>query len=205
MADSKTAQDELWDTSRMEEPTLLKYNVHTPLQGLPVEKVKRISAKTALPLTLMMFNLNGDMNVGMSVRTAVIYGCSDVYLVGKKRYDRRPEVGAKNYIKFHRYPTITPSFFVENKLVPIFVEQGGTALEEFSFKPYLPSKLLEGWKVCLVVGSESFGIPMEEFKGLHAPVVSISQYGVMRSLNVSVATGIVLYEYARQWRQSVVI
>jgi tRNA G18 (ribose-2'-O)-methylase SpoU len=87
-------------------------------------------------------------------------------------------------------------------LVPVFVEQGGTPLEEFSFRPYLPTKLVEGWKVCLVVGSESFGIPMEEFKQLKAPIVTISQYGVMRSLNVSVATGIVLYEYARQWRSS---
>lgn len=199
---SETMQDALWDDSRLSEPTLLKYNVHTPLQGLPVEKVKKISEKTALPLVLMLFNLNGDMNIGMSIRSAVIYGCSDVYVVGKKRYDRRPEVGAKNYIKFHRVQGITPSFFVENKLVPIFVEQGGTPLEEFSFKPYLPTKLVEGWKVCLIVGSESFGIPMDTFKELNAPIVSISQYGVMRSLNVSVATGIVLYEYARQWRKS---
>lgn len=196
---------EAWDTSRMAEPTLLKYNVHTPLQGLPVEKVKRISEMTALPLTLMMFNLNGDMNIGMSIRSAVIYGCSDVYIVGKKRYDRRPEVGAKNYISFHRLPTITPSFFLENKLVPIFVEQGGTPLEDFSFKPYLPNKLMEGWKVCLVVGSESYGLPMQDFKELGAPVVTISQYGVLRSLNVSVATGIVLYEFCRQWRKSVTL
>ena len=187
----------------MTEPTLLKYNVHTPLQGLSVEKVKQISARTALPLTLMLFNLNGDMNVGMSIRSAVIYGCSDVYVIGKKRYDRRPEVGAKNYIQFHRQSAITPSFFVDHKLVPIFVEQGGRALEEFSFRPYLPSKLVEGWKVCLVVGSESFGIPMETFKDLKAPIVSISQYGVLRSLNVSVATGIVLYEFSKQWRKSV--
>jgi tRNA G18 (ribose-2'-O)-methylase SpoU len=196
------SDSELWDTSRMEEPTLLKYNVHTPLQSLPVEKVKKVAQATALPLALMMFNLNGDMNIGMSIRSAVIYGCSDVYVVGKKRYDRRPEVGAKNYIKFHRHQSITPSFFVENRLVPIFVEQGGTPLEDFSFKPFLPQKLLEGWKVCLVVGSESFGIPMEEFKDLKAPILTISQYGVMRSLNVSVATGIVLYEFCKQWRQS---
>lgn len=194
---------EAWDESRMEEPTLLKYNVHTPLQGLPVETVKKISEKMALPLVLMMYNLNGDMNIGMSVRSAVIYGCSDVYLIGKKRYDRRPEVGAKNYIKFHRYPSITPPFFLEHKLVPIFVEQGGTPLEDFSFKPYLPDKLVEGWKICLIVGSESYGIPMETFKELKAPIVTISQYGVMRSLNVSVAAGIVLYEFSRQWRESV--
>lgn len=192
-----------WDESRLAEPTLLKYNVHTPFQSLPTEKVKLLSEKTALPFVLMMYNLHGDMNIGMSIRSAVIFGCSDVYIIGKKKYDRRPEVGAKNYIKFHRFATIQPSFFLENRLVPIFVEQGGTSLEDFSFKPYLPGNLLAGWKACLVLGSESFGIPMEIFKGLGAPILSISQYGVMRSLNVSVATGIVLYEYSKQWRKSV--
>ncbi len=80
---------ELWDDSRMSEPTLLKYNVHTPLQGLSVEALKKISATSALPVCLMLFNLNGDMNIGMSIRTAVIFGCSDVYIVGRRKYDRR--------------------------------------------------------------------------------------------------------------------
>lgn len=196
-------ESDAWDESRMGEPTLLKYNVHTPLQGMPVEKVKALSEGLSLPLTLMMYNLNGDMNVGMCVRTAVIYGCSDMYIVGKKRYDRRPEVGAKNYIRFHRFPSITSSFFHEHKLLPIFVEQGGTFLEDFSFKRYLPQTLEKGWKVCLVMGSESFGIPKEMLKELDAPILTISQYGVMRSLNVSVATGIVLYEFTKQWSASV--
>jgi tRNA G18 (ribose-2'-O)-methylase SpoU len=194
---------EAWDEGRLAEPTLLKYNVHTPLQGMPVEKVKKLSEGLALPLVLMMYNLNGDMNIGMSVRTAVIYGCSDIYIVGKKRYDRRPEVGAKNYIKFHRVPSITSSFFHEKKLIPIFVEQGGVPLEEFSFKPYFPKSLEKGWKVCLVMGSESYGIPSDMIQEIGAPVVTMSQYGVMRSLNVSVATGIVLYEFTKQWSHSV--
>ena len=192
-----------WDDSRMAEPTLLKYNVHTPLQNLPVEKLQRISQATALPVTLMLYNLNGDMNVGMSIRTAVILGCSDVYIIGRKKYDRRSEVGAKNYIHVHRYPTIEPTFFQENKLLPIFIEQGGSALEDFSFKPYLPAKLEDGWKVVFVMGSESLGLPSCLLKSLQAPILSISQYGIMRSLNVSIAASIVLYEYAKQWRASV--
>jgi len=196
-------ESDAWDESRMDQPTLLKYNVHTPFQGNSVSKVKELSKGLALPLALMMYNLNGDMNVGMSVRTAVIYGCSDIYIVGKKRYDRRPEVGAKNYIQFHRFPSIVSSFFHEHKLLPIFVEQGGTPLEEFSFKPYLPKNLESGWRVCLVMGSESYGLPADMIKEMGAPVITMSQYGVMRSLNVSVATGIVLYEFTKQWSASV--
>lgn len=199
------SDSQLWDESRLQEPSLLKYNVHTPLQALPVDRLKKIAEATALPLGLMLFNLNGDMNIGMSIRTAVILGCSDVYVVGRRKFDRRPEVGARNYIQIHRLATVAPSFFEENKLLPIFVEQGGQPLETFSFKFYLPGKLPEGWKVVLVVGSESHGLPQSLLQALNAPIISISQYGILRSLNVSIAASIVLYEYTRQWRASCAI
>jgi tRNA G18 (ribose-2'-O)-methylase SpoU len=191
----------LWDESRMTEPTLLKYNVHTPLQNLSPDKLKKISEASALPLGLMLFNLNGDMNIGMSIRTAVILGCSDVYVVGRRKYDRRSEVGAKNYITIHRFPTLEDDFFSKNKLIPILLEQGGLPLEEFSFAPFLPGKMEEGWKIVFLVGSESTGFSKSFLKKYsHAPRISISQYGVMRSFNVAIAASIVLYEYVKQWR-----
>lgn len=196
---------DLWDDSRLKESSLLKYNVHTPLQNLPVDKLKTISEKLSLPLGLMLFNLNGDMNVGMAIRTAVILGCSDVYVIGRRKYDRRPEVGAKNYIQIHRHQSIESNFFADNKLLPILVEQGGTPLEAFSFKSYLPKAIPAGWKVVFVVGSESHGLPKQLLQALHAPIVTISQYGILRSLNVAIAASILLYEYTRQWRESVAI
>ncbi len=193
----------LWDESRMAEPTLLKYNVHTPLQGLPMEKIKKVAEMSSLPLGLMLFNLNGDMNIGMSIRTAVILGCSDVYVVGRRKYDRRSEVGAKNYIHIHRFTHLEDDFFRTNKLVPILLEQGGVPLEEFSFKPFLPNKLEDGWKLVFLVGSEATGFSKTFLKThSYAPRISISQYGVMRSLNVAIAASIVLYEYVKQWRMN---
>lgn len=202
MDSSRDTDTTAWDDSRLEQPTLLKYNVHTPLQHLPSPHVKQLSHALALPVALMLHNLHGDINVGMSIRTATILGCSDVYIVGRRKYDRRSEVGAKHYIHIHRFPTITSSFFEENKLLPIFLEQGGQPLEDFSFKSYLPGHLQKGWRVVFVVGSESHGIPAALLKSVKAPIVSISQYGVLRSLNVSIAASIVLYEYTNQWRIS---
>jgi tRNA G18 (ribose-2'-O)-methylase SpoU len=72
------------------------------------------------------------------------------------------------------------------------LEQGGEALEEISFKPYFSKT------VCFVIGCESKGIPAEFLKD--HPVVSISQYGMIRSLNMSIAGGMVIYEYLKQWR-----
>lgn len=186
----------------MAEPSLLKYNVHTPLQGLSVDKIQKISESSALPLCLMLFNLNGDMNIGMSIRTAVILGCSDVYVVGRRKYDRRSEVGARNYIHIHRLTHLEDDFFQTNKLIPILLEQGGTPLEEFSFKPFLPNKMEDGWKIVFLVGSESTGFSKSFLKKhSYAPRISISQYGVMRSFNVAIAASIVLYEYVKQWRK----
>lgn len=186
----------------MEDPSngrmnAIKYNVHSCFQSKTPVELKKISSSLALPVHLMLFNLDGNMNIAMSIRTAAVLGCSDVWIVGKRRYDARPEVGASHYVNVHKIDSISLSFFQEHNLQPVLVEQGGTALEEMNFKPYLSKT------VCFIVGSESNGIPSEfldEMKG--TPIVSISQYGLIRSLNVSIAASIVLFEYLRQWRVS---
>ncbi len=194
----------LWDDSRLDKPVkIIKYNVHTPFQGLGVEKVKTLSQGLALPFAFMAYNLHGDVNIGMMIRTAVILGASDFYLVGRRQYDRRTDVGSRNYIRLHRLKEVDKAFFEEQKLLPIALEQGGQALEEFSFKKYLPEALPEGWKVCFIAGSESYGIPVSFLKDIGAPILTIAQYGVIRSLNVSIASGILMYEYMKQWRASV--
>jgi tRNA G18 (ribose-2'-O)-methylase SpoU len=197
---------ESWDESQVEKPSNLKYNVHGPFQNMTTERVHQIAVATALPVTLMLFNVNGDLNIGMSIRTAAILGCSDVYVVGRRKYDRRSEVGAKNYIAIHRLPMVDAAFFKENRLCPVLIEQGGTMLESFSFKSLLPGRLEPGYRVVFIVGSEADGLPVDFMKSLGpCPKISISQYGVMRSFNVSIAASIVLYEYSRQWRASVAV
>jgi tRNA G18 (ribose-2'-O)-methylase SpoU len=176
----------------------IKYNVHTPFQSESPERLKQISQKISLPVHLMLFNLDGNMNIAMSVRSAAVLGCSDVWIVGKRKYDARPEVGAKNYINVHKIDVIDPlTFFAENNLHPFLVEQGGVALEDMKFKPYF------GKPVCFIMGSESHGIPAEFLEKMKdVPRITISQYGLIRSLNVSIAASIVMYEFLRQLRVS---
>lgn len=199
----------LWDESKLSQPSkLLKYNVHDCYQNLSQEKVKNISTKYSLPCCLMLYNLTGDINIGMAIRTAAIFGCSDVYVVGKKHYDKRSEVGASNYINIHRYETFEPQLFEKLNLIPIIVEQGGIPMEEFSFFEHnllphlLPHTLPHNTKCVFIVGSEDCGFSSKFLKSMrNCKTITISQYGVMRSLNVGVAASIVLYEYMRQYRK----
>jgi tRNA G18 (ribose-2'-O)-methylase SpoU len=196
----KTDYDDIYELknkARMSRLDIILYNVHAPFQHESPEKLKQISQKIALPVHLMLFNLDGNMNIAMSIRSAAVLGCSDVWIVGRRRYDARPEVGAKNYINVHKVDTISPEFFEENNLQPILVEQGGESLEEMNFKPFMKKT------VCFIVGSESHGIPREFLDQMKdTPRVSISQYGMIRSLNVSIAASIVMYEFLKQWRCS---
>lgn len=182
--------------------TAIKYNVHSVLQDKPPEKLREIATALALPVHLMLLNLDGNMNIAMSIRTAAVLGCSDVWVVGQRRYDARPEVGSKNYINVHKVRTIGSdpvAFFEERGIQPILIEQGGTPIEEINFKPFQR----RGKPVCFVMGSESHGIPDEFAAALaKAPRITISQYGLVRSLNVSIAASIVMYEYLKQWRQA---
>jgi tRNA G18 (ribose-2'-O)-methylase SpoU len=197
-----TDLSQLWDDSTLSQPTKLVYNVHTPFQALAPEVTKEISRKFSLPVGLLLLNLDGNMNIGMSIRSAAVLGCSDVWVVGKRCYDRRSEVGAKNYINVHRLKEIEDpkSFFETIDWQPILVEQGGSPLEDYKF-PFTSSSSTK--PTVFIMGSESHGIPETWLKNLSdAPRLSISQYGMIRSFNVSAAASIILYEYTKQWRKA---
>jgi tRNA G18 (ribose-2'-O)-methylase SpoU len=196
---SRKMSNPLWDSTTLDQPSKLLYNVHTPFQALPTERCSKIAQALALPVGLLLLNLDGNMNIGMSIRTAAVLGCSDVWVVGKRAYDRRSEVGARNYIRLHRLSEIPDprAFFEEQGIQPILVEQGGQALEDYTFDTKCDKRIV------FIMGSESHGIPEDWLRALHdVPRLSISQYGLVRSLNVSTAASIILYEFTRQWRKA---
>ena len=175
---------------------MIKYNVHDVFQQMDNDKVKNISLKMSLPAALILFNVDGGINISMSIRSAALFGFSDVYIVGKRKRDKRGDVGSCNYIRVHQIDTIDASYFKDNHLMPIIIEQNGQPLEEMDFRPYFPNTTV---KVAFIVGAEQEGVP--DYIKKDIPIITISQYGVIRSFNVAMASSIVMYEYTRQWRK----
>lgn len=193
----------LWDESRVreqgpaEDMVPRRYNIHAMFQSMPMPIVKKFANCAAVDASLMLFNLTGNLNVGMCIRTAAIAGFKTVYVVGKKRYDARSAVGAQNYICIERHATLGTNiceWFTTRGLMPILVEQGGTSLPDVRFRNMCGNN-----HVVFIVGSESDGIPLDVLAALnHVPRITIPQPGLIRSLNVSTAAGIILTEYTRQ-------
>jgi tRNA G18 (ribose-2'-O)-methylase SpoU len=154
------------------------------------------------------FNLDGDKNTGTIIRSASSLGCSEVYIFGNHKYDRRSAVGTQHHSTVHCVMKDTSEsndeaftrVMKDNNYVPIFLEQGGEDLMSFNWKKSLiqAEASMDSPKICIVVGNESYGIPrsiLAKHKQIPgSAIVSIPMLGLVRSLNVSVAAGMAMYD-----------
>jgi tRNA G18 (ribose-2'-O)-methylase SpoU len=174
----------------------LKYNVHNFAQTFNKEKSKDLSKKLSINAEVAILNTKFSMNAAMIARTIAVMGFQRLHIIGPKACDMRSSVGSQHYIELAKPGDVSPEYFTTLGLYPILVEQGGYPLEDFNFK----TLIREGKHICFIMGSESTGLPPEYLKQKF-PRITISQYGLVRSLNVQTAASIVMYEFTKQWRQ----
>jgi tRNA G18 (ribose-2'-O)-methylase SpoU len=180
-------------------------NVHDKFKGLTIEELKLISEEDRLPWHTICLNITGDLNIGTMVRTSHCLGATSVIVFGRQKIDNRSLVGAANYIKFEKIlacnekleldPTILKDTLIERNLTPIFVEGGGTPLNQIDWHSSFININRMGNEICLIMGNETDGIPNNILKLVddfpNSGIVSIPQKGVIRSFNVAVAHAIV--------------
>jgi tRNA G18 (ribose-2'-O)-methylase SpoU len=180
-------------------PVTSDLNIRDGLQGSTAEAIRAAQAAATLPFAIAAINLNGDLNIGVMMRTAVAFGAAHMFLFGQRRFDRRSTVGAHNDVDLvqitcapegHAVPRpLFDAALAAHGYVPVFVEQGGADLRTFDFRsPPGPP--------CLVFGNEGYGLP-DSFIG-DDQRISIVQRGVSRSLNVSAAAAIACFACASQ-------
>lgn len=175
------------------------YNICDEYKKMKLEEVKELQENNSLPFAVAAVNINGDLNLGSMIRTSVIFGAEKFFIIGKKRYDKRSTVGAHNYINIQfieedvdEYPHLAFNDIVKD-YEPHIIEQGGQNINNFSFS--INNKI----PPCVIFGSESNGFSetvINVAKDFNFKILSIPQYGVLRSLNVSSAASIVINKVA---------
>lgn len=188
-----------------------EWNIHDHLKGLDIETLKNIQKCNSKNIDLMILNVEGDLNVGVMIRTASLLGFNNIHIIGRPRYDRRSTVGAHVYLNINTEYCINNTsvdidydkvfnYIITKNLFPIICEQGGLELNSNNRKyisENILSKITEGKTPCVIVGNESTGIPktfIEKFKKNEVLFISIPQKGIIRSFNVSSAFAIVGWE-----------
>lgn len=147
---------------------------------------------------MVLDNIRSRENVGSIFRTADSAGVSKIYLCGITPIPPHSKIaktslGAENYVVWEYYKQTwkcliqikNQSISRQTKIKIIGLEQVKDAKDIFKFKP--------DFSMALVVGNEVKGISPKILKYCDSKIF-IPMYGKKESLNVSVATGIALYE-----------
>lgn len=192
---------DLWASESEEDMLRNNFNVHDDLKNLSLEQLQQFNMSKRLPFAVCAWNVDGNLNIGMMIRSACALGAERFIVIGKKQYDKRSCVGSNHYIPIDIVSTsIDEAKFdasdfnntmAKFNYIPIFFETTGKHIST------MPTLKRFSKKICLVFGSESNGIPKEIINPAYT--FSIPQLGVIRSLNVSAAASIAMWELVRDW------
>lgn len=141
--------------------------------------------------SVVVWNELRDFNVGTVVRNCNAFLAKRVYLLGRKRFDRRGSVGT--YLYEHLVHVERADELPELPIVGVDNVEGALPLEDFAWP---------AGEFLMAFGHEQSGLP-PELRERAAQLVYITQYGSVRSLNVGTASGIAMYDYCRKLARGV--
>lgn len=159
-------------------------------------------------ICLIALDIRSSENVGSFFRTADACGVDQIYLIGitptpLDKFNRpdskiaKTALGAEKSIPSNYYKTITPLLkkLKKDGFTILALEQSPNSIDYRKVTSLLGSRTS---KLALIVGNEVNGIPKIVLSKVDH-IVEIPMRGTKESLNVSVATGIALYEITRLW------
>lgn len=160
-----------------------------------LEKITRVIKARQHSLTVVMENIHDPHNVSAIFRTCDAVGIPKVNLV--YNFEAFPRIGKKSsasafkWVDKEKYKSVEECY---NDLRKDGFKIFASSLTENSKNLY---DLDLTHKVAIVVGNEHRGVS-DASADLADEVFLIPQFGMVQSLNVSVATAVILYEAMRQ-------
>lgn len=167
-------------------------NLVDGLKGLPNEEVfARLEARRN-DLEVAIENVSHDFNAGTIVRSANNFNVARVHIIGRRKYNRRGAMCTDKYLRVCYWEDFADFMADQRKR-----NREVVAIENNCerVRPLAEKKFVQ--QTTLVFGSEGDGLSGEVLAGVD-DVREIESFGSTRSVNVGVAAGIAMYEWARQ-------
>lgn len=167
----------------------------TELNRLSVDEFKRADK---LPLVVVLDEVRSLHNIGSVFRTSDAFLVNGIYLCGITATPPHPEMhktalGAEDTVDwiYRKHTLDAVKELHEQGYTVLAIEQveGSTMLDDL--------QLDREKKYAIVMGNEVKGVQQEVVDACDG-CIEIPQYGTKHSLNVSVTTGIVLWEFANK-------
>ena len=166
-------------------------NVIDDYKHMLLSDIRNAIAEKRSGCTSVFINLTHDFNKAVGVRNHNAFAGKDIWFVGRKQWDKRGAVGTYHYEDIH-YAANWDIFLEHNQDRPIICVDNIGGINQVSLGSFdLP------YDAIFIYGEEGVGIPQEILDSADY-ILEIPMWGSVRSLNVSVASGIIMYEYRRQ-------
>ena len=166
-------------------------NVIDKYKGLSVAEIKDDLDRSRHDFHVAIENFQHDFNIGTIARNANAFNAAGIHIIGRRHWNRRGAMKTEAYMNIFHHETVAEfiGWAKQNnlKLIAIDNQKGSKKLNEIE---------LEKGSI-LVFGNESDGLSKEMVEACKE-MVAIEQFGSTRSVNVGVASGILMYEFVRQ-------
>lgn len=170
------------------------------MRKLKNEELERLSVQKfqqhkKFPFVILLDNIRSLNNVGSAFRTGDAFLVEKIILAGitgqpPHREIQKTALGATESVlwEYEKDVSIAVDRLKQEGYVILAVEQaeGSKCLYDYKYK--------KNSKVCFVFGNEVFGVS-EEVMNICDDCIEIPQFGTKHSLNISVSTGIVIWDF----------
>ena len=159
------------------------------------ESVEEFKNKKKIPLVLVLDNVRSLNNVGSVFRTADAFMVEKVYLCGitgqpPHRDIEKTALGATESVAWEHVPDtleLVKQLQADGyHICAVEQAENSTMLNDFRPEP--------GQPYALVLGNEVMGVA-QEVVSISEVVLEIPQFGTKHSLNISVAAGVVVWDF----------
>jgi tRNA G18 (ribose-2'-O)-methylase SpoU len=175
-------------------------NVLDSFKNKTVDEIRNICKSSVIDAGVAMTHVTGDFNLSTLVRNANFFGFKEViYVGGRKQWDRRGTVGTHHYTDLKHIKT-------EEEFIKYVKDIGYTLVAVENNIPKYNHKtvsIFNQWvfsdvdKPMFVFGEEKLGL--SDFILDNAEmVITIPEYGSVRSLNVGTTSGILMSFYRKK-------
>lgn len=170
------------------------------LQELNRLDLEGYKASAKVSVVVILDNIRSAINVGSVFRSSDAFAIERLILVGftatpPSREITKTAIGATSSVDWTHVDDITDTLLQLKKngytITSIEQTDSSVSLLDWDIKP--------DQKLAIVMGNEVDGVS-DEALALSDVAIEIPQYGTKHSLNVSVCTGVVLWEVSRKLR-----
>jgi tRNA (guanosine-2'-O-)-methyltransferase len=160
------------------------------------ERLRSVLNKRQNNITVVLENVFDPHNISAVMRTCDAVGIQDIYILNSKiarhkKFGQKSSSSAEKWLSIHQF-TDTNECFAELRrhyslILTTHLSSDAIALHNIAFTQ----------SIALVFGNEHDGVS-EEIRALADGNFIIPQVGIIKSLNISVACAVTVYEAMRQ-------